>query len=118
MNGFHNYVPVATNGPANKRRVVLSKASAFEIYRLQIKVLMQRSSLLQSSASMNQQSVHASKLFGASPKTIRDIWSRRTWQHATDMLWRQEDLVCPLSQQNKKAISLKQVVRQVTITIF
>jgi hypothetical protein len=29
-------------------------------------------------------------MFDVSPKTIRDVWNRRTWQRATCHLWEEE----------------------------
>ena len=31
-----------------------------------------------------------SRLFGVSPRAIRDIWNRRTWCHVTKHLWHKE----------------------------
>jgi len=31
-----------------------------------------------------------SKMFGVSPRIVRDIWNRHTWGHATAFLWEQE----------------------------
>ena len=36
------------------------------------------------------QSVRVSERYNVSAKTIRDIWSRRTWTFATDSLWHAE----------------------------
>jgi hypothetical protein len=36
-------------------------------------------------------SVSVSSMFDVSPKTIRDIWNRRTWQRATHHLWKIND---------------------------
>ena len=36
-------------------------------------------------------SVPVSIKFGVSPKTIRDIWTRRTWASTTSHLWHLED---------------------------
>ena len=33
-----------------------------------------------------------SKLFGVSPRAIRDIWNRRTWAYVTKRLWSLETL--------------------------
>ena len=33
-----------------------------------------------------------SKIFGVSPKTVRDIWNMRTWRHCTQARWTDDDL--------------------------
>jgi hypothetical protein len=38
-------------------------------------------------------SIPVSKMFGVSPRAIRDIWNRRTWEHATADLWGLEAFV-------------------------
>ncbi len=38
-------------------------------------------------------SIPVSKMFGISPRAIRDIWNRRTWEHATADLWELETFV-------------------------
>jgi hypothetical protein len=35
-------------------------------------------------------------MFDVSPKTIRDIWSRRTWKRATCHLWEEEGVYVQL----------------------
>ena len=31
-----------------------------------------------------------SKLYGVSPRTIRDIWNRKSWAYATNLIWQEE----------------------------
>ena len=40
---------------------------------------------------MKGQSVPVAQRFGVSPKTVRDIWNRRTWAHTTVHLWQEEE---------------------------
>ena len=58
--------------------MVLSKIQACEIYKwkhsLQLK-------------SANCKSILLASRYNVSPKTIRDIWNRRTWVVATRSLW-------------------------------
>jgi hypothetical protein len=84
---------VGSNDSRNRRKVVLSNRLAFEIYLLKIKILMQRNRgfFLGSSGSTNFESVLVSMHFGVSPKTIRDVWNRRTWRCSTGKLWQHED---------------------------
>ncbi len=32
-----------------------------------------------------------SRIYGVSPKAVRDIWNKRTWRHATRALWTEDD---------------------------
>ena len=32
-----------------------------------------------------------SRIYGVSPKAVRDIWNKRTWRHATRSLWTEDD---------------------------
>ncbi len=32
-----------------------------------------------------------SRIYGVSPKAVRDIWNKRTWRHATRTLWTEDD---------------------------
>ncbi len=38
-------------------------------------------------------SITTSKMFGVSPKAVRDIWNMRTWHHCTQALWTDEDYI-------------------------
>ena len=40
--------------------------------------------------SLRGQSGPASRLFGVSSRTVRDIWNRQTWAYATKNLWSRE----------------------------
>ena len=72
---------------ANSRiGVVLNEDLAAEIYRC--KLALKSTSCGENAESRNRgQSLPVSREFGVSPKTIRDIWSRRTWTCATYHLW-------------------------------
>ncbi len=79
---------------AAKRRVVLNDKLAAEIYEHKIAIMAPRSfdsCLRDPSAKMKGKSAGLSKLYDVSAKTIRDIWSRRTWVNATSHLWADED---------------------------
>ena len=58
--------------------MVLSENQAYEIYQW-------KQSLLQKSISGT--SVMIASRYNVSPKTVRDIWNRRTWCNATRSLW-------------------------------
>ena len=36
-------------------------------------------------------SIVVSRIYGVSPKAVRDIWNKRTWRHATRALWTEAD---------------------------
>jgi hypothetical protein len=78
---------------SKKPNRILDSDRAFEIYQYKAALRNKSDSFLRSAnPSQKGQSVFASSLFDVSPKTIRDIWNRRTWQHVTYELWEQEDL--------------------------
>ena len=72
---------------------VLCNAQVVEIYKHKLRLLEPNSfeSCLQTAESrIKGQSVPVAEIFGVSPKTVRDIWNRRTWAYATHHLWAQE----------------------------
>ena len=74
---------------------VLSSPQVIEIYKHKLRLLRPSTfeSCLQSAESrIKGQSVPVANLFGVSPKTVRDIWNRRTWAYATNFLWAQEEI--------------------------
>ncbi len=76
-----------------KSGLVLNAEQVQEIYRCKIQLLQPHSfgSCLQSAQlRIRGQSVPVAKRFGVSPKTVRDIWSRRTWTYTTEQLWTEE----------------------------
>jgi hypothetical protein len=72
-------------------RVTLNEEKAVEIYRRKIELLQKTSPMQTPSSSLQGQSMRISYMFDVSPKTIRDIWNRRTWQGATRHLWPEDD---------------------------
>ena len=73
---------------------VLCAAQVVEIYKHKLRLQKPNSfqSCLQTAESrIKGQSVPVAGMFGVSPKTVRDIWNRRTWAYATHHLWTQED---------------------------
>jgi hypothetical protein len=63
---------------------VLTDKEAFEIYKFKFPL---------DKFHMKGRSVPVSRKFNASPKTVRDIWSQRTWTNATGSLWSAYDVV-------------------------
>ncbi len=66
-------------------RAVLTEAQAIEIYMLGQKI---RKSCFH---LRNDDSVVLARKFCVSPKTIRDIWNRRTWTKETKYLWNENE---------------------------
>ena len=64
---------------------MLAELEVLEIYR--IKISFQDQTLHH---SIRGKSGDISKIYGVSARTIRDIWSRRTWAYVTVKLWSQE----------------------------
>ncbi len=75
----------AKGAPKSQRRhgVVLSDKEAFEIYKCKLSL---------DKFKTKGRSVPVSLQFNVSPKTVRDIWTRRTWTNATKDLWHIEEV--------------------------
>jgi hypothetical protein len=63
-----------------RARIILTAEQAMEIYGLKPAP---RSDLLSKQQRTRGLSLPIAKQYGVSPKTIRDIWNRRTWAFAT-----------------------------------
>ena len=63
-------------------RALLTKQQATEIYM--IGKLVRRMGI---DPMLGSRSAQIAKTYGVSPKAIRDIWNRRTWQNETRHLW-------------------------------
>ena len=69
---------------------MLSKDQAVEIYKLKLSLQNQLGSACSPDSwrlYMRGKCVPVSKMYGVSPRTIRDIWNRSTWGFATIQLW-------------------------------
>jgi hypothetical protein len=64
-------------------RAILSKEQAIEIFRLKTNT---------GNQSMTATSIALANEYNVNPKTIRDIWSGRSWFEATSPLWQQVTL--------------------------
>ena len=71
--------------PQKRHGVVLTDKEAFEIYKCK---------LSWDRCKVKGRSVPVSLKFNVSPKTVRDIWTRRTWTNATKCLWPIEEVIC------------------------
>ena len=81
-----------TKYQSNNRKygVVLTAKDVVEIYRCKLQFSVPvtfKSSLFGIDSRTKGQSSRVAKQFGVSPKTIRDIWNKRTWTCATAHLW-------------------------------
>ena len=88
--------------PRTQCGVVLSDSKAFEIYKRKLDLLTPQSfmaCLLDSESRIKGRSSVVGKEFGVSAKTIRDVWSRRTWAKATASLWPMEQVMCSSDEQ-------------------
>ena len=73
---------------SSRKRAVLTNQQAAEIFQLRI-----NTGVLDSSRQhlFTSRSAQVSKMYGVSPKAVRDIWNMRTWRHATKHLWTEQD---------------------------
>jgi hypothetical protein len=67
----------------------LTEEQAMEIYMHKVASISsgQYSTSPINELAMKGQSAPLAKQYGVSPKTIRDIWNRRTWAYVTIQLW-------------------------------
>jgi hypothetical protein len=70
---------------AAHRGIVLSQDLAVEIYKW--KLTMANELFRADEFKHRSQSAAVSRLFGVSPKTVRDIWNHVTWKKATCHVW-------------------------------
>ena len=78
-----------------RRKTALTVQDVEEIYRHKIRLSIPdtfKSSLIGVESSTKGQSCHVAKRFGVSPKTIRDIWSKKTWAATTAHLWSEKGI--------------------------
>ena len=85
---------------------MLTEHDAVAIYQMKINLQHQ---IGMDPASRNQlvslwgQSGPVSKLFGVSSRTVKYIWNRQTWAHATNHLWTEESATLNLLRNNESA---------------
>ena len=73
--------------PAGSKRQQLSDSEAVEIFELRPRS--KNNSVLRRGSMLLCKTI--APKYGVSPKTIRDIWRGRTWLHATEHLWTEEE---------------------------
>ena len=69
---------------------MLTAIHAVEIYTMKLKWASQHS-VCNLKHTMRGMSIPVSKMFGVSPRAIRDIWNQRTWEYVTADLWDQDE---------------------------
>ncbi len=62
---------------------MLTECAAVEIYKMKI-------ALLRCKKSIWGQTRSVAKLFGVNSRTVKYVWNRQTWGHATEHLWGSE----------------------------
>jgi hypothetical protein len=67
---------------------MLTEYAAVEIYKMKLALLQQRTKC--EPASIWGKSRSVAKLFGVNTRTVKYVWNRQTWGHATEHLWEQE----------------------------
>ncbi len=67
---------------------MLSEHAAVEIYRMKIALQHQRQN--NAPISMWGKTRSVAKMFGVNSRTVKYIWNRQTWSHATEHLWASE----------------------------
>lgn len=72
---------------ASKPRALLGEIDAAEIYKYR----REQPCRFAADPLLLGNAAKVAELFNVSPKTIRDIWNRRTWICETRHLWREED---------------------------
>ncbi len=99
-----------------KSRIVLSTVQAREIYKCKLELL--RPNTTESCSDLGLkgivlklrgQSAPVAECFGVSPKTVRDVWNRRTWAHATHDMWGHESDHRP-SVEVRLSLSMRQII--------
>ena len=67
---------------------ILTEKQAKEIYQFYLADFSPSSSFMK---AKNSTSTRLAGIYGVSPKTIRDIWNRRTWTSVTSLVVNEED---------------------------
>ena len=67
---------------------MLTERAAVEIYKMKIDLVLRRQK--NKPVSIWGQTRSVAKLFGVNTRTVKNIWNRQTWAHATEHLWESE----------------------------
>jgi hypothetical protein len=85
---------------------MLTVCAAVEIYKMKLALLEQQSRKNNSPVSIWGQTRSVAKLFGVNSRTVKYIWNRQTWGHATEHLWE-----CESELHRSCSFGLKQVTK-------
>ena len=98
-NRLINLKPQRKRDTVYKYNSMLHEDHVFEIYRHKILSSKRLDGISEKAAiaAMRQESIHLSSKYDITARTIRDIWTRRTWAYITFQLWQYEDDVRNLS---------------------
>ena len=87
---------------------MLSEGDAVTIYQTKISLLHEISLDISSQKRMSSlwgQTGPVSKRFGVSSRTVKYIWNRQTWAHATNHLWPNEDMLCMMISSRRETLT-------------
>ena len=76
--------------PQPRKRAVLTVDQAAEVFNLRVPFCLTTSPTARDRL-FTSRSITVSRIYGVSPKAVRDIWNKRTWRHATRTLWTEDD---------------------------
>lgn len=83
------YLPNLTQAVFATKQVLLTQEQAIEIYKVRP---------MDSSPNTRPTSIEVAEQYGVSPKTVRDVWNRKTWVKVTRPLWAPAELEAYLSE--------------------
>ncbi len=87
IEGVLNWEHNAMQGP--RKRAVLTDDQAAEIFNLRVPFT--DATNASPDRVFTSRSMVVSRIYGVSPKAVRDIWNKRTWRHATRAFWTEAD---------------------------
>ena len=77
---------------------MLTAQLAAEIYAHKLKFLSKDEAVYSISGTVRGKSSLMSRLYGVSPRAVRDIWNRRTWGFATNHLWQYDGQILEIDE--------------------
>jgi hypothetical protein len=84
---------------------MLTESAAVEIYKIKIALQQQRQSDAPVSIWGKTRSV--AKMFGVNSRTIKYVWNRLTWSHATEHLWAIESEIKTSSKSRQNEVVIR-----------
>ena len=90
---------------------MLTELQAIEIYRTKIMFTSKaRSGTILPLRNFASESIRVGKIYGVSPRTVQNIWNRRSWGYATKQFWN-----CKSSDMGSQRITPSDEVKQISI---